>query len=174
MKKRIAVIILALLSLLPLGAKNDYFDFALMIGQGNYSWPVDGISLSYGVEIGLTDRVEIGIWGNSRLIPEPFSSTLVCSEVSFALLGQRNTGSKVSGVNMNMLLSLGGFWKSDDNGAGVMVGITPIAVGSPSLTKRERCLRTNLGWDFVNRKLIVAFSPMDVDIYIKGTYRDWI
>ena len=89
-------------------------------------------------------------------------------------MGQRNTGSKVSGVNINTLLSIGGFWKTDDNGLGVMVGVTPLAVGSPALGRRERCLRTNVGWDFVNNKLIVAFSPMDVDIYIKGTYRDWI
>ena len=80
----------------------------------------------------------------------------------------------VSGVNINTLLSIGGFWKTDDNGLGVMVGVTPLAVGSPALGRRERCLRTNVGWDFVNNKLIVAFSPMDVDIYIKGTYRDWI
>lgn len=174
MRKRIIIILLALLILLPLSAGNDYFDFAFMLGQGNYQWPLEGIGVSYGVEIGLTDKLEFGVWGTSELIPVPFSSTLLGAEFSYALMGQRNTGSKVSGVNMNMLLSLGGFWKTDDNGLGVMVGITPLAVGSPSLMKRERCLRTNLGWDFVNKKLIVSFSPLDVDIYIKGTYRDWV
>ncbi|MCI7605246.1 MAG: hypothetical protein MSS69_00645 [Spirochaetales bacterium] len=174
MKKRVLIILISILLLLPLSAKNDYFDLAFMIGQGNYTWPVEGIGVSYGVDIGITDKIELGFWGISELIPNPFESTLLGAEVSFALMGQRNTGSKVSGVNINMLLSLGGFWKTNDNGMGVMIGVTPLAVGSPALTRRERCLRTNVGWDFVNKKVIVAFSPMDVDIYVKGTYRDWI
>ena len=174
MKKRLLIILLAIVLLFPLSAKNDYFDFSIMIGQGNYKWPVDGIGVSYGFDMGVTDKIEFGVWGISELIPEPFKSNLLGAEVSFALMGQRNTGSKVSGVNINTLLSIGGFWKTDDNGLGVMVGVTPLAVGSPALGRRERCLRTNVGWDFVNKKLIVAFSPMDVDIYLKGTYRDWI
>ena len=174
MKKRVLIILISILLLLPLSAKNNCFDFAFMLGQGNYTWPLEGIGVSYGMDMGLTDTVEFGVWGVSELIPQPFESNLLCAEVSIALMGQRNTGSKVSGVNINTLLSIGGFWKTDDNGLGVMVGITPLAVGSPALERRERCLRTNVGWDFVNNKLIVAFSPMDVDIYLKGTYRDWI
>ena len=174
MKKKLLVILLSVLMLLPLAAKNDYFDFAFMIGQGNYTGPVDGIGVSYGFDMGLTDKIEFGVWGVSELIPQPFQSNIIGAEISFALMGQRNTGSKVSGVNINTLLSLGGFWKTDDNGMGVMLGITPLAVGSPALSRRERCLRTNIGWDFVNKKLLVVFSPMDVDIYVKGTYRDWI
>ena len=174
MKKRFLIILLSILMLLPLSAKNKYFDFAFMIGQGNYTWPVKGIGVSYGFDVGLTDKIEFGFWGVSQVIPQPFKSNVLGGELSFALLGQRNTGSKVSGVNMNTLISLGGFWKTDDNGLGVMVGVTPLAVGSPALSRRERCLRTNIGWDFVNKKLLVVFSPMDVDIYIKGTYRDWI
>ena len=174
MKKRVLIILISILLLLPLSAKNNCFDFAFMLGQGNYTWPLEGIGVSYGMDMGLTDTVEFGVWGVSELIPQPFESNLLCAEVSIALMGQRNTGSKVSGVNINTLLSIGGFWKTDDNGLGVMVGVTPLAVGSPALGRRERCLRTNVGWDFVNKKLIVAFSPMDVDIYIKGTYRDWI
>ena len=174
MKKRFLIILLSILMLLPLSAKNKYFDFAFMIGQGNYTWPAEGIGVSYGFDVGLTDKIEIGFWGVSQVIPQPFKSNVLGGELSFALLGQRNTGSKVSGVNMNTLISLGGFWKTDDNGLGVMVGVTPLAVGSPALSRRERCLRTNIGWDFVNKKLLVVFSPMDVDIYIKGTYRDWI
>ena len=174
MKKKLLIVLLSVLMLLPLSAKNKYFYFAFMIGQGNYTWPVEGIGVSYGFDVGLTDKIEFGFWGVSQVIPQPFKSNVLCGELSFALLGQRNTGSKVSGVNMNTLISLGGFWKTDDNGLGVMVGVTPLAVGSPALSRRERCLRTNIGWDFVNKKLLVVFSPMDVDIYIKGTYRDWI
>ena len=133
MKKRFLIILLSILMLLPLSAKNKYFDFAFMIGQGNYTWPVEGIGVSYGFDVGLTDKIEIGFWGVSQVIPQPFKSNVLGGELSFALLGQRNTGSKVSGVNMNTLISLGGFWKTDDNGLGVMVGVTPLAVGSPAL-----------------------------------------
>ena len=55
MKKKLLIILLSVIMLLPLAAKNDYFDFAFMIGQGNYNWPVDGIGVSYGFDIGLTD-----------------------------------------------------------------------------------------------------------------------
>ena len=174
MKKRFLIILLSILMLLPLSAKNNFFDFAFMIGQGNYTWPVEGIGVSYGFDVGLTDKIEFGFWGVSQVIPQPFKSNVLGGELSFALLGQRNTGSKVSGVNMNTLISLGGFWKTDDNGLGVMVGVTPLAVGSPALSRRERCLRTNIGWDFINKKLLVVFSPMDVDIHIQRPYRDRI
>ena len=133
MKKRFLIILLSILMLLPLSAKNNFFDFAFMIGQGNYTWPVEGIGVSYGFDVGLTDKIEFGFWGVSQVIPQPFKSNVLGGELSFALLGQRNTGSKVSGVNMNTLISLGGFWKTDDNGLGVMVGVTPLAVGSPAL-----------------------------------------
>ena len=109
MKKRFLIILLSILMLLPLSAKNKYFDFAFMIGQGNYTWPVEGIGVSYGFDVGLTDKIEFGFWGVSQVIPQPFKSNVLGGELSFALLGQRNTGSKVSGVNMNTLISLGGF-----------------------------------------------------------------
>lgn len=173
MKKILIIPFVLLFLALPLFA-SPYFDFAFMLGQSNFTWPLDGIGVSYGFSMGITDNLELDVWGSSKLIPEPFGTNILCAEISTTLLGQRNTGSKVSGVNVNTLLSLGGFWKSDDNGLGVMLGLTPIALGSPSNVRRERCLRTNVGWDFRNKKLIVLFSPMDVEIYIKGTYRDWM
>lgn len=173
MKKILIIPIVLLFLALPLFA-SPYFDFAFMLGQSNFTWPLDGIGISYGFSMGITDNLELDVWGSSKLIPEPFDTNILCAEISATLLGQRNTGSKVSGVNVNTLLSLGGFWKSDDNGLGIMLGLTPIALGSPSNVRRERCLRTNIGWDFRNEKLIVLFSPMDVEIYIKGTYRDWM
>lgn len=173
MKKTAIVLVVFSLLLFNLSA-SPYFDFALMLGQGNYTWPPEGIGVSYGASFGITDKMEVNLWGVSEVIPVPFSSNVLCAEVSYALLGQRNTGSKVSGININTIISLGGFYRTDDKGAGVMLGITPLSVGSPSLTKRERCLRTNIGWDFRNSRLLVMFSPMDVEIYFKGTYRDWI
>ena len=35
MKKRVLIIRISILLLLPLSAKNNYFDFAFMLGQGN-------------------------------------------------------------------------------------------------------------------------------------------
>ena len=87
MKKKFLIILLSVLMLLPLSAKNDYFDFAFMIGQGNYNWPVDGIGVSYGFDMGLTDKIEFGVWGVSELIPQPFASNVIGAEISFALLG---------------------------------------------------------------------------------------
>ena len=72
MKKRVLIILISILLLLPLSAKNNYFDFAFMLGQGNYTWPLEGIGVSYGMDMGLTDTVEFGVWGVYEFITQTF------------------------------------------------------------------------------------------------------
>lgn len=173
MKKRIitlAAVLLLSFSVLPASGTTD---LALMLGGGNFYSPTEGIAVSYGMTMGLTKTVELSFVGMSELIPNAAERNLFMLEVGMSVIGNRNTGSKVTGVCVNTILSLGAFYRTDDHGAGVYFGISPLTLGSPMTTRRERGLRTNIGYDFVNRKVMVTFSPLDIEIYITGTYRNW-
>ncbi len=173
MKKRI-VLLLVLLLVSSAFVFASTFDFALMLGCGNFYNPSEGIALSYGATFGLSKRVDFSLVGMSELVPDIGARNLFMAEFGFAILGARNTGSKVSGVCVNSVVSLGGFYRTDNNGAGIYLGLSPLTLGSPSTVKRERGLRTNIGYDFVNKKVLVTFSPLDIEIYLVGTYRDYL
>ena len=169
--KRIAVIIMLIVSLGSLHA-GDYHDISLSIGHGIYRWPEKGISVSYGINIGLTGRMELGLGGISEAVPSPFASNMLGMELSFSLLGPRSTASKAAGSGISMLLSVGGFYRTDNGGAGPIVSISPLAVGTPISGRRERILKTGVGYDAVNGEVIVAFSLISFDWYLRGTWRD--
>lgn len=172
MKKRVFLVLLLLLpTVLFAGVYND---FGFFVGGGMTKVPTETVSLSTGINLGLTQKLEMSCWAITDVVPEPGRNTTLGLEVGCSLLGVRNTGSLVSGINLNAIGYLGAFWQPETEGLGVMVGITPFVEGSPSITKRERLLKTNIGWDFVNRKLLVAVSLLEMDVYLKGTYRDYI
>ena len=135
--KRIAVIIMLIVSLGSLYA-GDYYDISLSIGHGIYRWPEKGISFSYGMNVGLSERWEMEVWGVSELLPMPFANNMFGIDFSAAILGPRSTASKVAGSGINTLIGIGGFYRTDNNGAGPMVSITPLTVGSPISGRRER------------------------------------
>ena len=174
MKKRILTLITVLLLSLSILPAASTTDFAIMLGCGNFYSPTEGIAVSYGMTVGLTKKLDLSFVGMSELIPNAGKRNILMLEVGMSLQGNRNTGSKVAGVCVNTVLSLGGFYRTDNHGAGVYLGISPLTLGSPITSRRERGLRTNIGYDFVNGKLMVTFSPLDIEIYIVGTYRDWV
>ena len=59
------LIALLLISSLALPAA-DHHDISLSFGHSMYKWPEKGISFSYGVNIGLSARWEMNIWGISE------------------------------------------------------------------------------------------------------------
>ena len=75
---------------------------------------------------------------------------------------------------MNTLIGIGGFYRTDNNGAGPMISITPLTIGSPVSGRRERLFRTAVGYDAVNNGVVVLFSLLDIDFYVRGTYRDYL
>lgn len=171
MKRRLFAFVLALFLLFPLSA--DVFDISFSFGQDNYKWPQDGISVSYGASLGLSERFEVGAFGISEVTPKCFSDNLFGLEFTYSLLGRRTSGTKIAGSGINTLISLGGFYKTEDNGAGVLLSITPLSVGNPITGRRERLGRVGAGWDFVNNKFLVTFSLMNLDYYVRGSYRDY-
>ena len=171
MRKRILLLALSALLLLPLSA--DVFDISLSFGMDSYRWPQDGISFSYGANFGLSSRLELSVYGISQAVPRPFSDNMIAADLSVSLLGRRTSGTAVAGSGINMLLSVGGFYITESRGAGVLLSFTPITVGNPVTGRRERLLRTGAGWDFVNNRLVVTFSLLSLDYYIRGSYRDY-
>ncbi len=171
--KRVVLTLLLALSLCSLPAA-DYFDVSLSFGHSSYRWPEKGISFSYGINIGLSSRWEMNIWGISEGVPHPFESNMFGLDFSCSLLGPRSRASKIAGTGLNMLLSIGGFYRTDNNGAGPILSITPLAVGSPISGRRERILKTGVGYDAVNNEVVVIFSLINLDFYVRGTYRDYI
>ncbi len=174
MRRRLILLIVIMLLSSSMLFASSTTDFALMLGCGNFFNPKEGIAVSYGATLGISKSVDISFVGMSELIPSSFNRNILMLEVGMTLMGTRNTGSKVAGVCVNSVISVGGFWKSWDNGAGIYLGISPLTIGSPTTVKRERVFRTNIGYDFVNRKLLVTFSPLDIEVYLVGTYRDWV
>ena len=171
--RRAVIAIMLILSLLPLSA-GDYHDISLSIGHGIYRWPEKGISFSYGVNIGLSERWEMDLWGVSEILPIPFADNMFGIDFSAALLGPRSTASRIAGSGMNTLIGIGGFYRTANNGAGPMISITPLTIGSPVSGRRERLFRTAVGYDAVNNGVVVLFSLLDIDFYVRGTYRDYL
>lgn len=162
--------------LFTLSAK-DYFDIALNFGDMTYKWWPDGVALNYGINFGLTSHFELDLWATSEITPHPFEEDILGLEVDYALLGKRSTASKVAGSGINMLLGLGGFFDIDDYGksfgAGPFISFTPLTVGSPIGGKRERLLKFSFGYDFMKWKFFIALDLLSLDIYVRGTYRDY-
>ena len=172
MMKRIFVVLL-LFSALSLPAA-DHHDISLSFGHSIYRWPEKGISFSYGMNIGLTSRLELGVWGISEAVPDPFAHNMFGLDLSYALMGRRSTASKVAGTGINTLVSAGAFYRTDNGGAGPLLSVTPLTVGSPITGRRERLLKTGVGYDVVNNELVIVFSLLNLDYYVRGTYRDYM
>ena len=138
--KRMLIILLLAISLFPVFG-GDFHDVSFSIGEQTYKWPERGISVSYGMNVGLTGKLELDLWGISELVPHPFASNMFGAELGIMLLGPRSTATKVMGSGINMMLSVGGFYRTDNNGAGPMISITPLVVGTPISGRRERILK---------------------------------
>lgn len=169
--KRVLIIIMALLFALPLSA-GVYNDVSFSLGLDQYDFK-NGISASFGVNVGLSSRLELDLWTVSELIDIPFSENIFGAELCYSLIGKRSTGSIVAGSGINTIVGAGVFYNTASRGFGPILSITPICVGSPITGKRERIFRTGLGWDVANSEVLVTFSLVNIDIYARGTYRDY-
>ena len=181
MKKMGAVLLMLAVLLLPVSA-GDHFHISFSVGAPqaaglfgrSFTEPMPGVNLSYGMNLGLSGRFEMSLGMVSSLVPEPWGENTVYAEFQAALLG-RMSEREGAGRRMNMLVGLGGFYSFDSTGyrgAGPYISWTPVTLGNPMSGRRERILRTVFGWDFVNNKAVLAFSPVEFDFYVRGTYRD--
>ncbi len=171
-RKSLLLVLISFIALLPLSA-GDYFDIALTFGDMTYKWWPNGVNVNYGMNIGLTSHLEFDLWVTSQLTPVPFKENIIGGEFDYTLLGKRSTASQVAGDGINMLVGFGGFFNTKTFGAGPFFSFTPLTVGSPIGGKRERLLKVSLGYDFVNWDFFVALDLLNLDFYVRGTYRDY-
>lgn len=176
-KKIVLLFVLVLALAFQTATAGDYQDISFFFGTAADEWVQKGLSFSYGGSLGLNSFMELSLGATSELVPAPFSDNTMFLELSFALLGPVSTASRVAGVGINTLVSVGGFCGYDSGEgtlkAGPYLSLTPLAVGNPISGRRERALKTDIGYDFVNGKVYVLFSLLRIDFYVCGTYRDY-
>ena len=175
--KRIAMALLLALLVLSGVSAGDHQDISFFLGPHMDEFRERGLSADFGMNLGLSSIAEMSIGVSSELIPVPFSDNTAFLEFNFALLGPVGTASRVAGVGVNSMLGFGGFFSYDSDGgkmkAGPYVTITPLTLGNPISGRRERALKTNLGYDAINNQFYWAFSLVELDYYVRGTYRDY-
>lgn len=177
MRKIATLVMLILLLSSSLLFSGDYQDISLYFGPVMDEFNEGGISSSFGINIGLNSFMELDMGVSSELVPHPFFENRAFLELDFCLFGPRSTASRVAGLSFNMLAGLGGFFEYDaDSGemkAGPYLSFTPLCFGNPMTGRRERFLKTDVGYDAINNGMYVSFSFLLLDFYVRGTYRDY-
>ena len=181
--KRIAAFLLVMFSLFSVSA-GDYQDIAISFAPSStYGYYgamglEDSLRADISVSLGLSSRFEAIAGIVTELTPDIVDENTFYLEFDYALLGKRSTASKVAGSGINMLLGIGGFYSrtfsSREQGAGAYLSITPLTIGSPVTGRREKFMKTNVGYDFINNRMVVSFSILTFDLYVRGTYRDYL
>ncbi len=165
---------------------SDYFDIALTLGTdsmygyyGPYSIE-DSLRVKLALSLGLTSRIEASLGLTTALTPSFFKENTAYLEFDYALLGARSTKSKISGASTNTHIGIGAFYSYapreegfKGTGGGVYLSITPLTLRTPVYGYRERFLKTNAGYDFINERVVISFSVITMDFYLRGTYRDY-
>ncbi len=174
MKKIIAVLLLVLLSI-PLFA-GDTFDISLGFGHYTDFRKANTLSLYYGSTLGLTKRLELTLGGVSEITPDPFSVNELQIGVSFALMGERSTGSRVAGSSINTLINAGinvTQAKGSFLPSGVFLTVTPITIGTPIHGRRERAFELGAMYNWFDNSFSFVFSFLKLDYYIRGSWHDF-
>ncbi len=182
-KQRFVIIMLLLLSGFPVFSKGmSAFDLGVTLGSRNHFFETgyddSQLSFQYGMTMGFSPFYELDVVASSELFPDFFDSVpQVQVLVQRSLLGFRNSGTKVAGMGFNMMMGFGiGF--SDFNPEGrytlthLLVSLTPLMGGSPSLGKRERILGCTFAVNMYTQQVSLYFDLMVDDFYIVGTYKD--
>jgi len=160
------------------------FDLGITLGTtshwGESSYDPSKLTLAWGVTMGIKDDLELDLQANSALVPQFFGDTTVAILVQKSLLGQRSTGTRVAGLGVNTLLGAG-LLLSDYYDPGnfmlpthILVSLTPLIVGNPISTKRERAFTVTLAYNFITSQVSVFFDLIKYDFYLVGTYRDYL
>ncbi len=160
------------------------FDLGITLGTtthwGESTYDSSKLKLAWGVTMGINDDWELNLQANSALVPQFFGDTTVAILLQKALLGQRSTGTRVAGLGVNTLLGAG-LLLSDYYSPGnfllpthILFSLTPLTVGNPISTKRERAFTVTLAYNLRTTQVSVMFDLVKYDFYLVGTYRDYL
>ncbi|MGH0054193.1 MAG: hypothetical protein ACQ5SW_12455 [Sphaerochaetaceae bacterium] len=180
MHKKVLLIGMIVLFAFPLYA--GVFDLGITLGTNTHflekALDPSRIKVSWGLSAGLNDVWELDLQTDTQLVPDPFATSSVSLLLQRTLLGQRSTGTAVSGVGINTLIGAGIMASPyrEDGTFGVshiLLSLTPVTVGSPVAAKRERLLSLTLAYNLSNGKIGVFFDLIKYDFYVVGTYKDY-
>lgn len=174
MKKIIVILLLAVMTV-PLFA-GDTFDISLGFGHYTDFRKANTLSLCYGSTIGLTKRLELTVAGVSEVTPDPFSVNKLQIGMSFALMGDRSTGSRVAGSSINTLINAGVIVSSENGGflpSGAFLTVTPVTIGTPIHGRRERAFEMGAAYNWYDNSFSFIFSFLKLDYYIRGSWHDY-
>ena len=176
--KRILLIVLVFCVLLVSPLVASSFDYSLFWGPAIMDFTYPGVSMSYGMNFGLTKSLELSLWGTSTLTPKFFGDNRVGLELDYALLGVRTTSTAVVGSGINMLVG-GGIMASTNNSynlfipTDVFLSLSTLTVGNPILERRERLAKLVVSYNWFQNKVGVIFNIALFDYYLTGTWRDY-
>ena len=134
-----------------------YNDVSLTVGHQAGLRNLQGLNVTYGVNVGLTKRLE----------------------GSICVMGDRNTGTSVPGNAINMFVNAG-LMLSMHNDWGFFapttayVSFTPLTLGSSVIGRRERLFEVGVSYNWAENKVGFFFSLFKFDYYVHGTWRDYV
>lgn len=177
MKKTMLVLLLSLASLCLWAG--PYNDVALSFGHQAGLSNTQGLNLYYGMTVGLTSRLETSLWGESTLTPGFFRDNALGLSLSWALSGDRTTGTSVPGSAINMFINTGMmFTMHNDRNmflpTTAYVSFTPLTLGSSVIGRRERFLEVGVSYNWAENRFGFFFSLFKFDYYVHGSWRDWV
>lgn len=157
------------------------FDLGITFGHGALSFnrfTGPGLSMTLGLTLGLSQRMELDLVSLIELVPHPFGDVVAGAEFTFALLGERSFGDNRAGIGINTYLSAGLLFSNhtpDRRYAPTYLtfSVTPIVVGSPYSGRRERFAKMGVAWNFQDNSVSMYWSIALYDYYLVGTWKDY-
>lgn len=173
MKKYILLISLLLCSLSIYASP----DFSIRAGHGvflndtNYEPGLHGLA---GVNVGLTQKLELNIETILTLVPDPFTPPIAGVELTYNLK-DRVRNNNVAGSSLNYGASIGLFCGPYDNGkygpSYFTLRFFPISLGNPAIGIRQTLLPIGVAYNFRSNQFSLFFSFAVTDFYLNKTWR---
>jgi hypothetical protein len=147
-------------------------------------WPVnasgyrpDGadLSISPGIAVGLSPRVELDIGAAIGIIPEPLGDIRIAASLAYSFCSARFLSAEAATAHINALIGAGfatGFHGLAGSAPSavptasyhVFLEFTPLAVGSLFYGKRNRIGTFGLQYDFKAKELSYFFDLISIDL----------
>ncbi len=157
------------------------FDLGLSLGTRSHYFEEEyddsKLAIQYGLTLGLSDVYELDVNATSEIVPDLFDGKHTTLQVLLerSLLGERSTGTAVSGIGLNTLIGFGmGFSTFHEGGefypTHLLFSLTPVTVGTPIMGKRERLCTLTLALNIYDKSLSLYVDLMSFDFYLLGSW----
>lgn len=176
MKKRLTLLVLTLVLSSSLFATTH--DVSFTFGHQMWLENPNGIDLYAGLSVGLSKRVEAGIWYEGMLTPHIFGDNALGLSCTVSLLGDRTNSSYTTASSFNMLVSAGVIF-TDHNQydlfipTDIYISFTPLVIGSPVYGTREKLCEVGVSYNWFTRKFRFLFSLFKLDWFLYGRVSDY-